>query len=190
MQHYHCSFPFWYILCFPPVHLVAVVNVWSLEACINVFTELVSFPVLVKCIKNTPGYFAERLYKAMKVRHLVLMEPIACMCWVVICANQLFRGLGPKTGPWFGSWSPVLRLTCWIFDRSMWGTTANRCTQTSLWVFSQITEWKKWKKDDRSKRFWVFFYRETPQETTRSSCWSCVEAVIERVALHFRILFR
>lgn len=32
------------------------------------FTQLVFFLVSVKCIKNTPGYFAERLYKAMKVR--------------------------------------------------------------------------------------------------------------------------
>lgn len=39
------------------------------------FTELVFFfPVSVKCIKNTPGYFAERLYKAMKVRAHILFR--------------------------------------------------------------------------------------------------------------------
>ena len=32
--------------------------------------EVFSFPV--KCIKNTNAYFAERLYKAMKVRNSVL----------------------------------------------------------------------------------------------------------------------
>lgn len=32
------------------------------------------FSVSVKCIKNTPAYFAERLYKAMKVRNPVLLD--------------------------------------------------------------------------------------------------------------------
>lgn len=56
------------------------------------------FPVSVKCIKNTPGYFAERLYKAMKVRPHILfrMEITAYMCSVVICAIQHVQGAGTK----------------------------------------------------------------------------------------------
>lgn len=39
------------------------------------------FSVSVKCIKNTPAYFAERLYKAMKVR--------LGLVWIIIFSTQL-----------------------------------------------------------------------------------------------------
>lgn len=55
-------------------------------------------PISVKCIKNTPGYFAERLYKAMKVRCLVLfgIEVTARVFRVVICADPRVQGAGTK----------------------------------------------------------------------------------------------
>lgn len=95
--------------------------------------------VSVKCIKNTPAYFAERLYKAMKVSHLFVWLVVFCAFWHVwivfistyVCVH-VFREPGPKTEPWSASWSPVLKWTCWIFARSMSKTTASRCTRTSL----------------------------------------------------------
>lgn len=108
--------------------------------------EVFSFPV--KCIKNTPAYFAERLYKAMKVSNLVLFGLLFCVYIYDLKRDQniqlmspslcvrvcvcVFRELGPKTQPSSGSWSPALKLTCWIFARSMSKTTASRCTHTSL----------------------------------------------------------
>lgn len=85
---FFCSFPSWSTLCVSTIHLFAVVNIFRPKAPVNVFTELVLFPVSVKCIKNTPGYFAERLYKAMKVRSHVpsRVETTARVCSVVICA--------------------------------------------------------------------------------------------------------
>lgn len=34
------------------------------------------FLFAVKCIKNTPGYFAERLYKSMKVQQTLIIKSL------------------------------------------------------------------------------------------------------------------
>lgn len=111
------------------------VNKW-----IVVLLLLSVFCVSVKCIKNTPGYFAERLYKAMRVGNwrlcLFLCFGISFYCifyWYqhTVCVH-LFRELAPKTEPWSVSWSPALRWTCWIFARSMSGTMASPCIQPSV----------------------------------------------------------
>lgn len=65
--------------------------------------HLCSFPFIVKCIKNTPAYFAERLHKAMQVHLLFIItfyskvgDFTAIVNEVTHCVN---REQGPRTQP-------------------------------------------------------------------------------------------
>lgn len=118
----------------------------------------------VKCIKNTPAYFAERLHKAMQVNSIILMTLFLSFCSLIATAVLAFepahwsrfsyagkwmvevvsrwsptlrsfnREPEPRTTPWSASWCPALRSTCWTSGRPTCTPMENRCTQPSQWV--------------------------------------------------------
>lgn len=124
---------------------------WRLICLVTVTNINICFYFLVRCIRNTPAYFAERLHKAMQV-HLFFI-----ITFIFINTNQSFVALkllwrerrsfhwssqfsvtlccvdreqAPRTELWSASWCPALRSICWTSDRSTWRPTENHCTLT------------------------------------------------------------
>lgn len=131
MQLQRCPFPF----SVPPLSIFfGVVNILSLESWTRSLSSCVYFLFQSSVSKTHRATLLRGSTRPWRWAMPLFRLEIRARMYLIsnLCSPHLCRGPGPKTRPWFGSWCPALRLTCWIFDRSMWGTMGNHCTQISL----------------------------------------------------------
>lgn len=86
---------------------------------------------LVKCVNSVPAFFAELLYKSMKVNVQICRASVFKV--KLKRARDVFRAAELTSRLWPESWWVGLRSTCWTSERSSRSFTSPRCTPPSRW---------------------------------------------------------